>query len=149
MTQTMLLLRGIAGEFDGKSYPNGALDEASATAYARLRGYEPKVLTVSGEAYDDSPQVQLAIKELRQDESITALLGFSGGAFNIRHIIEHAPASVLVRIRLLVVLGAPQNPASLYKGKWELVWRGDPPQGHMAGPAVLLAEWKAQHPVTS
>ena len=36
---------------------------------------------------------------------------------------------------------APKNPPALYSnGSWELIYRRDPPAGHMAGPKVLLAE---------
>ena len=145
----MLILRGIASNDNtfGRPYPNGALDEASAVEYAHLRGYTPKVLTVSGEASRTSLQATLALKELRHDASITALYGFSGGGFNVRHILRDASQYILDRIKLVVILGAPQNPASLYKGPWETVWRGDPPEGHMFGPKALLNEWLAQHPV--
>jgi len=43
------------------------------------------------------------------------------------------------RLRLVVVLGAPKNPPNLYKGSWDLVYRTDPPGGHMDGPRALLA----------
>jgi len=148
MTSTMLILRGIASNDNtfGRPYPNGALDEASACEYARLRGYTPKVLTVSGEASRTSLQATLALKELRQDVSITALYGFSGGGYNIRHILRDAPRYILDRLKLVVVLGAPENPASLYRGGWELVYRNDPSPadgGHMAGPARLVEEYKS------
>jgi hypothetical protein len=44
----MLILRGIAGNFAGRDWPHGALDEPSALEYARRKGYEGKVLDVAG-----------------------------------------------------------------------------------------------------
>src|SRR6516162_4619844 len=59
-TQVMLILRGISGDFalNGvmRHWPNGALDEPSAVEYARRRRFVGQ-LDVSGEAYDNSPQV--------------------------------------------------------------------------------------------
>jgi hypothetical protein len=43
------------------------------------------------------------------------------------------------RLRLVVVLGAPKTPMKFYMGKWELIYRLDPPGGHMDGPRALLA----------
>jgi hypothetical protein len=135
---TMLVLRGIAGNFDGKDYPRGALDEPAALEYARRRGYVGQVLDVSGEAYDGSPQVRQALEAFRADTSISALYGFSGGGYNVCHILSALSKDELRRIKLVVVLGAPNNPARMYEGAWELVYRLDP--GHMDGPRVLLAE---------
>ena len=82
----------------------------------------------------------LALREFRQDQSVQAFYGFSGGGYNLRHIVRALTANEKTRIRKLVVLGAPKNPASLYAGPWDLVYRLDPPSGHMDGPRVLLAE---------
>jgi lysozyme family protein len=136
----MLILRGIAGTFGGKAYPNGALDEESAKAYAELRGYEPRVLDVSGEAAVGSKQHKLALAEVVSDPDIEAIYGFSGGAYNLAHVLDDLTPDEKEQLNLVVALGAPGNPASRYKGPWETVYRTDPPSGHMDGPRVLLAE---------
>jgi lysozyme family protein len=136
----MLILRGIAGTFGGKNYPRGALDEESAKAYAQLRGYEPRVLDVSGEAAVGSKQYKMALAEVRADRNIEAIYGFSGGAYNLAHLLDDLTPDQKKQIKLVVALGAPGNPASRYKGPWETVYHTDPPSGHMDGPRVLLAE---------
>jgi hypothetical protein len=128
---TMLILRGI----------RNLLDEPPAVEYARRRGYEGKVLDVSGEARPRSPQVVKALQVFRSDPDVEAFYGFSGGGYNLRHILASLAPQEKARIKLVVVLGSPKNPASLYKGSsWELVYRRDPPAGHMMGPKALLAE---------
>ncbi len=144
---TMLILRGIAGNYDGRSWPRGALYEQPALEYARRRGYQGEVLDVAGTSGPKSPQTTMALKEIRSDDEIAALYGFSGGGYNVRHILEALTDDERKRIRLVVVLGAPKNAPNLYrKGTWELVYRLDPPAGHMAGPAALLAELPATTP---
>ena len=135
----MLILRGIAGNYEGRVWPRGALHEEPALAYAKARGYEGDVLDVAGATGPDSPQTQLALKEFRRDpKDVVGLYGFSGGGYNVRHIIKALNLQERTRLRLVVVLGAPKNPARLYAGPWELVYRADPPAGHMAGPDALL-----------
>jgi hypothetical protein len=136
----MLILRGIAGHFAGRDWPKGALDEPSALAYAERTGYVGKVLDVPGKTGKASSQTLLAIREFRQDQSVQAFYGFSGGGYNVRHILKALTTDEKRRIRKLVVLGAPKNPAILYKGPWELVYRLDSPMGHMDGSLSLLAE---------
>jgi len=126
----MLILRGI----------NNLLDEPPAIEYARQRGYLGKVLDVSGEAFPGSPQVVMALQAFRSDPDVEALYGFSGGGYNVRHVLASLAPQEKARINLVVVVGAPENPPSLYKGPWELVYRLDPPAGHMMGPKLLLAE---------
>jgi hypothetical protein len=139
----MLILRGIAGHFAGRDWPRGALDEPSALAYAQRTGYFGKVLDVAGSTGAKSKQTLLALREFRQDESVKAFYGFSGGGYNVRHIIKALAAGERARVHKVVVLGAPKNPPSVYAGPWELVYRLDPPTGHMDGPRVLLAELPA------
>jgi hypothetical protein len=136
----MLILRGIKGHFAGRDWPHGALDEPSAIEYARRMGYVGRVLDVSGEAYDGAPQVTMALAELRRDQNVQAIYGFSGGGYNISHIVAHLATAERARIKLIVVLGAPNDPASMFKGPWQLVYRTDPPGGHMDGPRALLAD---------
>jgi len=135
----MLILRGIAGHHAGHDWPRGALDEPSALEYASRRGYVGQVLDVAGAPGPKSPQTVMAVAEFRRDETVAALYGFSGGGYNVRHIIRALTHDERARIQLVVVLGAPKNPAHLYKGPWELVYRVDPPGGHMDGPRALLA----------
>jgi hypothetical protein len=80
----------------------------------------------------------------RQLNNVAALYGFSGGGYNIRHVLAALTVEERARIKLVVVLGAPNNPPSLYRGPWDLVYRTDPPAGHMAGPAALLAEFATE-----
>ena len=136
----MLILRGIAGHFDGKDWPKGALYERPALDYAKRRGYVGKVLDVSGETGASSKQTVACLQAIRADHDVAALYGFSGGGYNIRHVLNSLTLEERARIKLVVVLGAPNNPPALYKGPWELVYRTDPPAGHMAGPQALLNE---------
>ena len=133
----MLILRGIAGHYAGRDWPRGALDEPSALEYARRKGYVGQVLDVAGATGANSPQTQMALAEFNRDPTVTALYGFSGGGYNVLHIIK--TDTERARLRLVVVLGAPRNPASAYEGPWEVVYRIDPPGGHMDGPRALLA----------
>ena len=136
----MLILRGVAGRYEGRDWPRGALHEEFALEYAKQRGYEGQVLDISGEAYEGSPQARLALATYRRDPTITALYGFSGGGYNLYHVIHGMNKHEKARLRLVVVLGAPKTSARAYKGPWELVYRVDPPGGHMDGPRALLNE---------
>jgi hypothetical protein len=137
----MLILRGVAGNFAGREWPDGALDEQPALDYAALRGYRGEIIDAPGTTSDTALQVRLAVEAIRTRREVQALYGFSGGAYNIRRILSRV--KVPEQIRLVVVLGAEKNPKSLYRGPWELVYRKDPPEGHMAGPRVLLREAQA------
>ncbi len=126
----MLILRGILN----------LLDENSAKEYARLRGFEPEVLDISGETGPNSEQAKAAIKALKGDPGIKALYGFSGGGYNVRHILKGMRGKG--RLDEVVVIGAPNNPKELYEGDWRLVYRTDPKNGdHMAGPKLLVEEY--------
>jgi hypothetical protein len=135
----MLILRGIAGHYAGRDWPRGALDEPSALEYASRRGYVGQVLDVAGATGAKSAQTVMALAEFRRDETVAALYGFSGGGYNVRHIITALGHPERARLKLVVVLGAPKNPSHLYNGPWELIYRTDPPGGHMDGPRALLA----------
>lgn len=148
MSRKMLILRGISGTFCGQKYSNGALDEPSALQYARRRQYEGYVLDASGETGDNSIQTRRALTAFRRDKTITALYGFSGGGYNVWHILKQLKATEKERLELVVVLGAPKTPEHQFKGTWELVYRVDPKGDgpdtdgcrHMSGPRVLLGE---------
>jgi hypothetical protein len=139
---TMLILRGIRGHFADKDWPHGALDEPSALEYAKRRGYVGRVLDVSGEAFNGSPQAVTALAVFRYDPTVAAFYGFSGGGYNLRHILDLLTHDERARVKLVVVLGAPGTHDAL-QGPWELVYREDPPGGHMDGPRALLAEASA------
>jgi hypothetical protein len=135
----MLILRGIAGHYAGRDWPRGALDEPSALEYGRRKGYVGQVLNVAGATGPKSSQTLMALAEFHRDPTVAALYGFSGGGYNMLHIIKALAPVERARLRLVVVLGAPKNPPNLYNGSWDLVYRTDPPGGHMDGPRALLA----------
>jgi hypothetical protein len=152
----MLILRGNSGanypDESGKphNYDRGALHEVAAVEYARRKGYQAVVLNISGDRGTGktraaSPQTLLALTTLGADESISGLYGFSGGGYNVWWILRALGPKVLSRLKLVVVLGAPDTPSSEYEARnfgadWELVYKKDPSQGHMFGPDQLLLE---------
>ena len=142
----MLILRGKAGYYDDQDWPDGALHEQPALDYASRRGYTGYVLPMPGKAYKGSPQHLAALKEYRDDRTISALYGFSAGGYNVFHIINDLKKDERDRLALVVVLGAPDRSEGSFKGPWELVYRRDPPSGHMNGPDALLAAWDKAHP---
>lgn len=156
----MLILRGNsagAGNYPdemGKpiAWPIGALHVQAASDYAKRRGYEPVVLPVPGQPQSQhSPQAKAALKAFLDpdDQTVAAFYGFSGGGYNLRHILDylasHEPQS-LTRIKLIVVIGSPNkygkhaykpsvfNAVAKHKIKdkdwkgadWEVVYRTNP-----------------------
>ena len=147
MPGTMLILRGITNLKVWPQYPNGALDETSALQYASNRGYTGRVLNVSGETGDKSKQTNMALREIQNDSSITALYGFSGGGYNVYHILNRLTHEQRGRLELVVVIGVEADKLSAdalnskrYNADWELVYRNDPPppMTHIDGPRALL-----------
>jgi hypothetical protein len=122
------------------------LHEGPALDYASRRGYTGTVLDIAGVGKRGSAQHLLALKEYRGDTTIGALYGFSAGGYNTFHIISDLTPAERGRLQLVVVLGAPERSAASFKGPWELVYRRDPPSGHMNGPDALLAAWDAANP---
>lgn len=146
---TMLILRGISGTFGGKRYPNGALDGASAIAYAERLGYRGQVLDVSGETGVASAQTLKAVDAIRWDSDIDAIYGFSGGGYNARHVWGKLTAEERKRIRRIVVVGSPGVEGVSFVGCPNVTIVPDPPAskgGHMAGPRVLLESLPAPAP---
>ena len=171
----MIILRGNA-DLNGTSYPDesgkmvkwphGALHVEAAKGYAVKRDYEPIVFDIGGYPQGpNSPQSTPALELIRKDAEVHGLYGFSGGGYNVRHILralaDNTPA-VLPQIKLVVVIGSPNKSGNdaLYKpavfgttASWELVFRCNPsrdmmPKGlasnvptHMFGPDVLLSGW--------
>ena len=151
MPGTMLILRGITNLKVWPQYPNGALDEPPALQYASNRGYTGRVLNVSGETGDKSKQTNMALLEIQNDSSITALYGFSGGGYNVYHILNRLKEEQRGLLELVVVIGVESNKLSAhalnsnrYNAHWELVYRNDPPPPltHIDGPRALLAGLK-------
>jgi hypothetical protein len=171
----MIILRGNADQ-DGKSYPDengkmitwpfGALHVQAAKDYATRRDFEPIVLDIGGYPQSQqSPQTKAAMELILNDADIHALYGFSGGGYNVRHILHVLSAhhkALLPQITLVVVIGSPNKYGNdkLYlpgvfgkQAAWELVFRCNPtrdlmPRGldpktptHMFGPDVLLTGW--------
>jgi len=131
----MLILRGITSA----DRPRGQLDDRSAVEYARRLGYQGEVLDVAGNnAGADSPQVRMALDRIRGNERVTAICGFSGGGYNIRHIWSQLSAPERERIRKLVVVGSPGVSKADFPGSTDVLIEKDPPAGHMAGPKALL-----------
>ncbi len=133
---------------DGKTYPewkDGALHEGAAKDYASRLCYDPVVIHKGGwPQAEDSPQAKEAIPMFLKDQAVKAFYGFSGGGYNVRHILEylleHNPQT-LSRIELVVILGAPMDQSLVAKetfnkvlkkkglslAPWRLEFRGNPP----------------------
>ena len=132
------------------AWPLGALHVSAASEYAKRRGYEAVVLDVAGQPQSqESPQAKAALKKFFEDQAVCAFYGFSGGGYNLRHILDrlasHDP-DALHRIDLIVVLGAPLQPKAAYEAskynpvarkkvhpakwedaRWEVVYGTNPP----------------------
>jgi hypothetical protein len=132
--QVMLILRGIANAEN----PRGQLDDDSALEYARRLGFEGEVLDVAGNARANSPQVIMALDRIRSDGAVTAIYGFSGGGYSARLIWKELSAAERARIRKVIVIGSPQITEADFLGSSDVLILPDPPEGHLAGPKVLL-----------
>jgi len=64
------------------------LDEPSALEYGRRKGYVGQVLNVAGATGPKSSQTLMALAEFHRDPTVAALYGFSGGGYNVLHIIK-------------------------------------------------------------
>lgn len=156
----MLILRGNSapkGSYpdekgDMIAWPDGALHVGAARAYAASKGYDPLVLDVPGQPQSQSsPQAKAAIKAFLEDETVAAFYGFSGGGYNLRHILQYLAENkpeTLRRIELVVVLGSPLRKKREYtadvfnaiaKAKvsgwkdvsWDVVYRTNPKPSQM------------------
>jgi hypothetical protein len=131
-SDTMLILRGIASE----DMPRGQLDDKSAVEYARRGGYRAEVLDVAGDA--DGRQAGLALKRIREDQSVTAIYGFSGGGYNTRSVWRQLNDDQRRRVKKIVIIGSPGVTKNEFREVSDITIRNDPPEGHMAGPRALL-----------
>jgi hypothetical protein len=116
----MLILRGNAADAGGGypdeqgkniAWPIGALHVQAASDFAKRLGYDAVVLPVSGRPQSQhSPQAKAALKAFHEDQAVTAFYGFSGGGYNVKHVLDYLvlnePQS-LHRIDRVVVVGAP------------------------------------------
>jgi len=130
----MLILRGIASP----EYPRGQLDDDSALEYARRIGYQGEVLDAPGNNRPESPQIKMALERIRHDERVAAIYGFSGGGYSTRRIWLKLKDAERRRIAKIVVVGSPGVYESDFLGSADVLIKEDPPEGHMAGPKVLL-----------
>jgi hypothetical protein len=132
--EKMIILRGIAGE----NAPRGLLDDEAALAYAHEVGFSGEVLDVAADIPLQKSQVQMALERIRDDQNIKAIYGFSGGGYNAQAIWAQLNPDQRQRIKKIVVVGSPGVTPAAFPGSKEVVVQPDPPQGHMAGPKVLL-----------
>ena len=133
--RTMLILRGIAAD----NAPRGQLDESSAKLYALKSGYGGFVLDAAG---GTSEQMQMTLAQVRNNPNVTALYGFSGGAFTVLNVWNQLSAAEKFRIRKIVIVGAPGITAQSFPGAASVVVQEDPPEGHMNAPWALLKSGK-------
>ena len=115
----MIILQGNAAnggrysdaQGNNPAWPDGALHVKTAEDYATREGYDPVVLDVEDFPQSrESPQATAALKEFHKDASDVGFYGFSGGGYNLRHILEYLAAQEpqsLHRIKRVVVIGAP------------------------------------------
>jgi len=133
--RTMLILRGIAADYA----PRGQLDETSAKLYALKSGYGGHVLDVAG---GTAEQMKMTLDLVRYDPNVTALYGFSGGAFSVLNVWNQLTPAEKFRIRKIVIVGAPGITAQSFPGAASVVIQDDPPEGHMNAPWALLKSLK-------
>ena len=159
----MVILRGNsagAGTYPDEqgekiAWPIGALHVEAASEFARRRRYTPVVLPVPGQPQNQgSPQANAAVKLFLEDQDVAAFYGFSGGGYNVKHILDRLALQnpdTLSRIELVVSLGAPRRNSSdfdtnhynsaLKKGiapaTWEVVYKTNPPANHPVVPKGL------------
>ncbi|MBX3513092.1 MAG: hypothetical protein KIT15_12155 [Xanthobacteraceae bacterium] len=132
---TMLILRGIAAD----NAPKGQLDDFSATLYALRGGYGGQVLNVAG---GTGEQMKMTLDRIHNDPNVTAIYGFSGGAYTTANLWNQLTPQEKSRIRKIVIVGAPGVTAQSFPGAANVVVQDDPPEGHMEGPRALLQSWK-------
>lgn len=122
-SKKMLILRGNdakAGTYPDEqgnkiAWPLGALHVEATRKYARSLGYEPIVFDIPGLPQGlHAAQTNAAVKAFvdDKDQADTGLYGFSGGGYNVLHVLERLAAEAplsLHRIDRVVVIGAPNK----------------------------------------
>jgi len=131
MAKRMLILRGNATKSTttypdetGKTraWPDGALHEGAAIAFAKQLGYDGIVVDGSGSNQTmDGQQAKDTLTKFHEDKDAEmGLYGFSGGGYTLLPILKFMatkePQS-LTRIRHVIVIGAPnsQGNGAIYK----------------------------------
>jgi hypothetical protein len=93
------------------AWPLGALHVQAASSYARMRNRDPVVLDVPGlPQSENSPQAKAALKAFLEDEAVDAFYGFSGGGYNLLHVLTFLARDqpdTIHRIHLVIVIGSP------------------------------------------
>ena len=56
----------------------------------------------------------MALERIRNDETVTAIYGFSGGGYNARLIWKELTAAERERIRKVIVIGSAQVPRPIF-----------------------------------
>lgn len=133
--RTMLILRGIAAE----NAPRGQLDDTSAKLYALKSGYGGLVLDVAG---GTGEQMKMTLAQVRNNPNVTALYGFSGGAYTLVNVWNQLSPAERIRINKVVIVGAPGVNEKSFPGAWSVVIQEDPPEGHLNAPWALLKSFK-------
>jgi hypothetical protein len=123
MAKRMLILRGnattdtsIYPDETGKTraWPEGALHEKAARAFAKKLEYEDVMVEGSGSNQTmQGQQAKDALKKFHEDEKAEmGFYGFSGGGYTLWAILKFMAKSEpqsLLRIRHVVVVGAPNS----------------------------------------
>lgn len=117
---------------------------------ARCLGFEPYFLESSGENQYDSPMTREVLTILQTPEiPVFGMIGFSGGAWNMRNICRHPEYDRLPLQRRkdfesnLIAIGAPVNASMFPEGANVKVFNF-PDVGHLNEPKYALAEVKKE-----
>lgn len=123
MAKRMLILRGnattdktIYPDETGKTraWPEGALHEKAARAFAKQLGYDDVMVDGSGSDQTlTGQQAKDALKKFHEDEAADmGFYGFSGGGYTLWPLLKFMAArepQSLLRIRHVIVIGAPNS----------------------------------------
>jgi hypothetical protein len=105
------------------AWPEGALHKKAAEAYAKSLNYEPITLKIGGYPQSqESPQAKASLKLFHDDTDVCAFYGFSGGGYNVRHILENIATNeplALHRIDRVIVIGAPYKTFAIGKARMQ------------------------------
>jgi hypothetical protein len=100
--------------------------------------FQGEVLDVAANTNGDNDQIRLGLERIQSDNRIAAIYAFSGGGYNARLIWQQLDRAERERIRKVVVIGSPGIHKADFADAAEVLITPDPPEGHMAGPKVLL-----------
>jgi len=117
---TMVIMRGNsakAGHYPDErgnyiAWPIGALHVKAAEEYAKRFNFEPLTLALPGDPPQsaESAQSKKALEVFDKDTADIGFYGFSGGGYNLRHILDfltRKKPQQLHRIKRVVMIGAP------------------------------------------